>query len=105
MTTLPPPCAYRQANDAGSLRYGDCAIASRRITLTIPGDLAKRPLIYELGHKFNVVTNIRRADITPEFGWAVLEVVGDLKEIEACIAWARKEGATVTAVTGDVVEG
>ena len=36
------------------------------------------PIIYELGKSFNLVTNIRRADVTEDRGWVILELDGEL---------------------------
>jgi len=35
-----------------------------RVHLTFPSERIKDPLIYRLGKDFDVVTNIRRADVT-----------------------------------------
>ena len=81
-------------------------MASRHVRLTFDGDEVKRPLIYELGHQFNVVTNIRMADVGQTTGWVILEIEGDDDEIEQSLAWAREQGARVDEATlGDVVEG
>jgi hypothetical protein len=80
-------------------------MAARRVKHTIGESAARRPLIYELGHRFKVVTNIRRAELTPDFGWVVLELQGDEPEIEACLRWAAGEGVVVSPVIGDIVAG
>jgi len=67
--------------------------------------LIKEPVIYHLSHKFEVVTNIRRADVTENRGWVVLELEGEDKEIEAGIAWVRDKGVRVDPIVGDIVEG
>ena len=36
-----------------------------RVYLTFPSDLIQEPIIYQLGKNFDIVTNIRRADVTP----------------------------------------
>ncbi len=38
-------------------------MAKRQVMFTFPRKLIKEPIIYELSHKFEVVTNIRRADV------------------------------------------
>ena len=45
-----------------------------RVKLFFSGPSIKRPLVYELGHKFDLITNIRRAEITDTGGWVVLEL-------------------------------
>ncbi len=65
---------------------------SRRVYLTYLGDAMKEPLIYELGHKFKVVTNIRGATIKEDIGLVTLEVTGDEDEIDAALDWIESMG-------------
>lgn len=78
---------------------------NRRVRLTFEADLVKRPVVYELGKKFDIVTNIRMADVEESFGWVVLELEGDENEIDRGIQWVSSVGVRVDPVAGDVVEG
>jgi hypothetical protein len=80
-------------------------MAKQRVKFTFPQELITLPIIYELGKNFNVVTNIRRADVTEDRGWVVLELDGDLQEIERGIQWVTSKGVRVDPVEGDIVEG
>ena len=80
-------------------------MAKRRIKLTFPTDLVTQPVIHNLGHDFQIVTNIRRADVTEDRGWVVLELDGDFEEIERGVAWLQEQGVRVDPVPGDIVEG
>jgi len=80
-------------------------MAKQRVKFTFPQELITLPIIYELGKDFNVVTNIRRADVTEDRGWVVLELDGDLQEIERGIQWVTSKGVRVDPVEGDIVEG
>lgn len=81
-------------------------MATRRVRFTFLADRIKEPLIYLLGHEFEVVTNIRMADVDEGTGWVVLELEGDRDEIERSIEWAQSRGVRVDDPTlGDVVEG
>jgi len=80
-------------------------MAKRQVMFTFPRDLIKEPIIYQLSHKFEVVTNIRRADVSEDRGWVVLELEGVDKEIEAGIAWVKEKGVRVDPIVGDIVEG
>lgn len=81
-------------------------MATKRVRFTFLPDLIKEPLIYLLGHEFEVVTNIRMADVDEGTGWVVLELEGDRAEIERSIEWAQGRGVRVDDATlGDVVEG
>jgi len=72
---------------------------------TFPPELIAEPIIYRLGRQFNVVTNIRRADVSEDKGWVVLELEGEEKDIDQGIAWVTAKGLRVDPVIGDVVEG
>lgn len=76
-----------------------------RVRLTFGGELIKEPVIYELGHRFPIVTNIRRADVEEHRGWVHLELDGDEDALNAGIDWLRTKGVQVELVTGDVLEG
>lgn len=77
----------------------------QRIKFTFPENLIKKPIIYELGKKFKVVTNIRRADVDETKGWAVLELEGTQQAIDESLRWVKQQGVIVAPVTGDVIEG
>ena len=47
-------------------------MAKRQVMFTFPEELIKEPVIYNLGHKFKVATNIRRADVSEnKGGWCL----------------------------------
>ena len=80
-------------------------MAKQRVKFTFPQQLITLPIIYELGKSFDLVTNIRRADVTDDRGWVVLELDGDLHEIERGIQWVTSKGVRVDPVEGDIVAG
>ena len=80
-------------------------MSKRQVMFTFPRKLIKEPIIYELSHKFEVMTNIRRADVTEDRGWVVLELEGGDKEIDAGVAWIKEKGVRVDPIVGDIVEG
>jgi hypothetical protein len=69
-----------------------------RVWLTYPTKLIKRPVIWELGHKFALVTNVRQASVSDEVGILCLEIEGAPKEIEAGLKWLRKMGVSAEPV-------
>ena len=77
----------------------------RQVMFTFPEELIREPIIYNLGQQFRVVTNIRRADISEDKGWVVLELEGEEEDIEQGIAWVTSRGVRVDPVVGDIVEG
>ena len=80
-------------------------MAKRQVMFTFPQELIREPIIYILSHQFKVVTNIRRADVSENKGWVVLELEGEDSEIEQSIAWVTSKGVRVDPVVGDIVEG
>jgi L-aspartate semialdehyde sulfurtransferase ferredoxin len=80
-------------------------MARQRVKFTFEQQLIKEPLIYELGKQFEIVTNIRRADVTADRGWVILELDGELPEIERGLDWVRSKGVRTDPIEGDLVEG
>ena len=80
-------------------------MARRRVKFTFPTELVTDPIIYELGHRFKIVTNIRRADVREDMGWVILELEGVEDEIANGLEWVASVGVRVDPVSGDVIEG
>ena len=80
-------------------------MANQRVRFTFPTRLIPEPIIWELGHSYPIVTNIRRAQVEEEVGWVVLELTGDEGKISEGLDWVRSKGVRVDPVVGDVVEG
>ena len=80
-------------------------MALKRVRFTFPENLIKEPLIYNLGHEFRVITNVRMADVEESTGWVLLELEGDPEEIDRSLAWAQGKGVRIDPVAGDIVEG
>ncbi|MCY4638808.1 MAG: NIL domain-containing protein [Chloroflexi bacterium] len=80
-------------------------MASRRVRFTFEPELVTEPVIYRVGHLYDVVTNIRMADVDERVGWVILELSGEPAEIDRAIAWAEQQGVRVDPLAGDVVEG
>ncbi len=80
-------------------------MAKRRVHLTFPEQLITQPVIHSLGKRFDVVTNIRRANVEERVGWVILEIEGLEDEIDRAIRYADDLGVEVAEIDGDVVEG
>ena len=72
--------------------------------IRFPEDKIKEPVIYQIGHEFKVITNVRRADVRETTGWMDLELTGDNTEIERAVAGLRKKGIIVDPIELNVVE-
>ena len=77
----------------------------QRLWLMYPPKLIKEPLIWKLGHKFNVVTNIRQASVTDEIGVVCLELEGTRDDVKAAIDWLEKTGVNVEPVEMSNIAG
>jgi hypothetical protein len=80
-------------------------MAKRQVMFTFPEELIREPVIYRLGQQYGVITNIRRADVSANRGWVVLELEGAEKDITRGIDWVTTMGVRVDPVVGDIVEG
>lgn len=78
-------------------------MASLRVRLTFPPERVTDPVVYNIGHQYEVVTNIRRANVTADEGWIVLEITGDADEIERVVEHLRHIRVQVEPVEGDLV--
>jgi molybdopterin synthase sulfur carrier subunit len=76
-----------------------------KLYLTYPLSLVKKPIIWECGQKFNVVTNIRSASVSETMGLVAIELIGVHSEIEKAIRWLKKKGIKVEPIEQDVIEG
>ncbi len=80
-------------------------MAIQKVRFTFLDRLIKEPVIYQVGRDFEVVTDIRRADIQEGIGWVILELKGEQSAIDAALDWVRSTGVRVDPAVGDVVEG
>jgi L-aspartate semialdehyde sulfurtransferase ferredoxin len=80
-------------------------MAKQRVKFTFPPERITQPLIYNMGRQFDVVTNIRRANVTRDRGWVILEISGETSEIERAVEWALNQGVRVDPIEGDIIAG
>lgn len=76
----------------------------RRVTLTFPPERIKEPVIYNIGHRFKIVTNIRSANVTEHVGWVTLEIDGEEEEYLKAMDYLKELGVKVEPVERDVIE-
>lgn len=79
-------------------------MASLKVHVTFPEEKIKDPIIYQIGKEYNVITNIRRADVTEKTGWVDLELTGDPKEIERAVEGLKKKGVIVDPIERNIIE-
>jgi len=78
-------------------------MAVLKFRLTLPTELVTEPIIYNLGRKYKVITNIRRANITQNAGWIILEINGKDDEIQKAIKYLESVKVKVETVEGDII--
>lgn len=79
-------------------------MASFKIRVSFPEDKIKEPIIYQIGHEFKVVTNVRRADVREKTGWMELELTGDSTEIERAVESLKEKGVIVEPIERNIIE-
>ncbi|PZC44191.1 MAG: NIL domain-containing protein [Chloroflexi bacterium] len=77
----------------------------KRVKFTYEQEMIKEPIISILSKDFDLVTNIRRADVREDMGWVVLEIEGEENEIQRALDWVSTKEVRVDPISGDVVEG
>ena len=75
-----------------------------RLWLMYPPRLIKKPIVWEVGHRFKLTTNIRQASVTDEIGIVCLELNGSRNEIRSAIRWLERHGVSVEPVEINVIE-
>ncbi|MBW7956716.1 MAG: NIL domain-containing protein [Deltaproteobacteria bacterium] len=76
----------------------------KRVYLTYPKEQVKEPLLYHVGKKFEVVTNIRQATVSDKIGLVALELEGEPEEIEKAIQYLIEKGVKVEPIELDIIE-
>lgn len=76
----------------------------KRVTLTFPKRTVHMPVTYRLAKDFNVAANIIRAQVAPnQIGKLVVELSGDIDELDAAIEWMRSQDINVSLVGREIL--
>lgn len=74
-------------------------MASAKFYCIFPQELISEPIIsHTLGEKFEVVPNIRAASIQPTGAKVIVEIEGELGEIDRSVDYLRERGVDVKAI-------
>ncbi len=79
-------------------------MATKIVHLIFPQKLIKKPVIYTMAKKYNVIPNIRRAQVTETIGEVTLELSGTKENLEKGRKYLEKQGVKVEPIVGDIVE-
>ncbi|MES1021735.1 NIL domain-containing protein [Gloeocapsa sp. BRSZ] len=76
----------------------------KRVTLTFPKRAVQMPVTYRLAKDFNVAANIIRAQVAPnQVGKLVVELSGDIDQLDAAIEWMRSLHIHVSQSVAEIV--
>jgi L-aspartate semialdehyde sulfurtransferase ferredoxin len=96
MIGRPPTCSVAQLENQ---------METKRVKFSFEQQLIKEPIIWKLAKQYDIVTNIRRADVSADFGWVILELQGEMDEIDRGLEWVEQQGVRIDPVYEDIVEG
>lgn len=76
----------------------------KRVRLTFPQRSIQMPVTYRLAKDFNVAANIIRAQVAPnQVGKLVLELSGDIDELDAALDWMRSQKIEVSVASREIL--
>jgi ABC-type methionine transport system ATPase subunit len=74
-----------------------------RVRLTFPANLIQEPILYRLVKDFDIVINIRRADVKEDYGWVALEMEAGEETLARGVRWLKDKGVQVDPIERDVI--
>ncbi len=76
----------------------------KRVTLTFPRQAVQMPVTYRLARDFNVAANIIRAQVAPnQVGKLVVELSGDIDQLDAALDWMRSQSIEVSVAQSEIL--
>jgi L-aspartate semialdehyde sulfurtransferase ferredoxin len=76
----------------------------KRVTLTFPRRMVQMPVTYRLAKDFNVAANIIRAQVAPnQVGKVVVELSGDIDQLDAALDWLRSQEVGVSLANREIL--
>ncbi|MCT7986238.1 4Fe-4S binding protein [Laspinema sp. A4] len=76
----------------------------KRVTLTFPKRSVQMPITYRLAKDFNVAANIIRAQVAPnQVGTLVVELSGDIDQLDAAMDWMRSHDITISLASREIL--
>jgi len=76
-----------------------------RVYLTFNEGTVRDPIIWKLGREFDLVTNIRMAEVKDGMGLVGLELEGDEDVIDEAVKWLGEQGVHVEPIEQNIIEG
>ncbi|MFZ4676880.1 MAG: NIL domain-containing protein [Nodosilinea sp.] len=76
----------------------------KRVKLIFPKRSVHMPITYRLAKDFNIAANIIRAQVAPnQVGTLVVELSGDIDQLNDGIDWLEVQGIEVSGASGEIV--
>ena len=76
----------------------------RRLTLHFPREAVHQPITYRLAVDFDIAAKILRAQIAPnQSGTMVVELSGDIDELDAAETWLERQGLALNRAPGEIL--
>lgn len=76
----------------------------KRVTLIFRQRTVQMPVTYRLAKDFNVAANIIRAQVAPnQVGKLVVELSGDIDQLDAAMDWMRSQGIGISLASREIV--
>lgn len=76
----------------------------KRVKLTFPKRSVHMPITYRLAKDFNIAANIIRAQVAPnQVGTLVVELSGDIDQLNDAIDWLEMQDIQVSVASGEIV--
>ncbi len=75
---------------------------SIKLKLIYPEEKIKEPILSHVCKNFDVIINIRKANVTDTIGWLELEMTGEENQIEQAIKFMESQGIEVSPLEGQV---
>lgn len=76
----------------------------KRVKLTFPKRSVHMPITYRLAKDFNVAANIIRAQVAPnQVGKLVVELSGDIDQLNESIDWLEAQGIRVSLASREIL--
>ena len=79
-------------------------IGKQRLWLMYPPRLIRKPIVWELITRFDLVADIRQAEVRDEVGIICLELEGARESLRKATQWLERKGVKVEPVEISVLE-
>lgn len=73
-------------------------MAVERLNLTFNTQMQNRPILQEIGKKYDLVVNIERANLSEGAGWVQVALTGETEEIQRATAYLNTLGVFVSPI-------